>query len=382
MSNRTHVDLMKQGRPQITKFRTANPTTIIDWSGEDLSKLGFEHLDLGEVNCERTRLFLADLSDTTASNANFRQADLGRAVLSRATLASAQFQGATLIQTVLHNAKLENAVFEKATVSEADFNEARLDGASFKEAVAHRTKFQKSTLTNADFSGADLHCALLDGADLSGADLRGANLHGSSLAAARVVGAKITRVGVEDLRADNLAGLRPSQLRDMIVEDGYGELRNYFSGFWTFVHLISIALWLTPIGWIVGKSLLLSVTPNALQGRFHHMTLLAQVWGYWMSGALAPTSSQGQPHYEIEWWFFGTWGLVLLYNIARFALVLRVKLWEHGQMITGLYPDVRIKGWLKTAFLVVGILFWANLSIVLIHFVHFLLSEFPVYLST
>jgi uncharacterized protein YjbI with pentapeptide repeats len=382
VSNPDHVRLLNAGRSHIEEFRRANPTVRLDLSRENLSGRDYSQLNLdGAIFRE------AILSNTQFRATSLLGADFTSASMDAAQLTGANAKGASFRNAILNGGGLANFNAEEGDFADSHIREAQLQGANLKKATLVRADLSQSHLPGAFLNGADLSQAILVGThlercDLSDADLRQADLHLANLSGAKVTDTKIRRLDVEDLRLENLAGLHPSQLHGMAIEDGFGELRRYFSGFWTLVHLISVGVWLTPILWIIARSVALSIAPTRVSDKLHALTLLEQIWGYWKSGNVNPALQNGQPTYPFSFFFFASWSLVLLYNLARLALVFRVKLWEHQQSVTGLHPDVTVEGWLKTTFNTVAVLFYFNLLLVLWHFVIFLQTPFPVLTTT
>ncbi len=378
MANANHMTLLKAGRPALDKFIAANPEVILDLSGENLSRCDLNGLKVVGVNCEKAMLEQVVLENAAIPHSQFDLADLRHARMNNADISGASFVAANLQSASLVRAVAPGAVFSGANLTSGMCVEGNFENANFQAATLRGAKLQSGRLKGADLRGADLGGADLQLADLSGADLRAANLYGANFSGSRVKGARIRRVDVEDLRANQLAGLRPSQLHEMAIEDGFGELRNAFSGFWTFVHLISIAFWLTPLLWIAGRSLLLSIAPAGVEGRLYQLSLWEQGWGYIKSGAISPVAKDGILSYPVNWWFALTWGIVLIYNVSRFVFLARVKVLEHKQSITGLHPEVTLQGnWLQ-AFRVVNVLFYFNVALSALHFIKFLNASFPV----
>lgn len=264
-----------------------------------------------------------------------------------------------------------------------NLEDRKLPRCVFADARFHSVSFARTTLEGCDFRAADLSSANLRHTDLRGADLRGANLIGADLTGANVEGAKIRRTDLEDIRPGNYGGLRRSQIQEMEVEDGYGELRRSYSGFWAAVHFSSVVLWLIPIFWIVARSFVLSHVSREIPGfKLIHISLGEQVLGYWKAGILTPLpgAAGGTWHYPWNVPFALSWAFILLYNVARLALVLRVKVLEHLESVTGVYPFVEVKGSLALLYRIARTLFYFNLVLVSWHFLRFLSAAFPVLL--
>ena len=115
--------------------------------------------------------------------------------------------------------------------------------------LAHK-KLAGANLQLVTLAGADLRDSNLASAILAGSDLRRVELTPrTSLSNAVVNGCKIDRIALHTM--DGFGGLTAGQLATMNVEDGLAKLRNQYSGFWQWVHLIALAAFVAPYLWFV-----------------------------------------------------------------------------------------------------------------------------------
>lgn len=360
-----------------------------NWSGWNLSGADFRNCSFENVKFDTSTLHGANFEHAKISSCTFLAAQLPQARFISASLNNVSFERALLTSAYFGNAscppiqgqrgplKFAQASLESATLSEARFQNADFSGSNLRGA-----EFMRADVSYANFSGARLENAHMRWANLDFADLRSANLHGAELFETSTVKTKIRRYDLEDIRADGFCKMKPSEIQKMDVEDGYGDLRNYFSGFWTVIHLGSIAIWLFPILILVARSLVFSHSPTLLlPGGSVQLSLWEQIEGLWKSGLLWPMRSQLPPYWEypLNFWYCASWTAILVYNIARFALIARVKLLEHRQLVTGMHPLFTISGGTKVLFVLTKWLFVVNLGLVTYHLIHFLvLTSYPV----
>lgn len=151
-----------------------------------------------------------DLSGRDLRHANFRRAQLGKAVLVEADLSHAD----------LCYAKLRGAILDFAILQDTELILTRLQGATLRKAdmrgaVLDRTHMEDANLLKADLRGADLWGAHLEGANLNDAHLQGqdtrlkhAHLQGAHLWETRLQGAALLAADLRgaDLREAKLQG--------------------------------------------------------------------------------------------------------------------------------------------------------------------------------
>ena len=157
MANRTHEDILRQGKKAWRDWRRERKRTP-DLRGAKLEGLNLDSVDL--------------------SGADLRQAS---------------FLGSSLHRTKFQGADLSGCLARFVRMSDARFNDATL-------------------------AGADLRAASLRRADLTGADLSRTNLRFASLVGARVEGASFRKAEIYGLSAWNLNG-DPGDQRELILRE-------------------------------------------------------------------------------------------------------------------------------------------------------------------
>lgn len=359
-----------------------------NFDGADLSKSKF-HIPL-EVPSEAGKL---------AANVSFVSARLEKVEFSRAAfLKSCKFDASILQDVKFAECFLEDCRFGSTSLIGANFTKVRGKNNYFAGSKCDSAQFSMVTLPNSDFSGATMRGADLTNAilqhsnfehailqnasflysDLMGSSLRWADLTGSKLLGANVKKVRITRLDQEDIHVHNYLGLRKSQLYEMQIEDAFGEEKRYFGGFWSLLHVVSTTLWLTPIFFLVLRSVLLSWAPVEIIGNhFVSISLIEQILGYCKSGQIAPVRVDAGYHYPWNAVFLASFILILLYNAARVALVIDVKVHELYQNISGLHPLVRQATWRTWLKFIAKWFAFGYLLLALYNAFHFLRASYP-----
>lgn len=159
MANSKILDAVKEGRQALAKFRTSNPSVLLDLTDADL-----KGADLRGMNLRRALLVGAKLARADLSGANLSEADLTRASLKAANLTKADFRRSNLFKALLAQTDTTDADFQRANFNGADLSKSKLTRASFVEA---------------DFTKAELSDAICLGTDFSRAKFQ--DTHGSRL---------------------------------------------------------------------------------------------------------------------------------------------------------------------------------------------------------
>ncbi len=193
MADQEQLELIKQGVEVWNRWREQHPEIKVDLSEADLSRMNLRDavfsgmfpgpadlaagFNFGHANFRR-----ANLSKALLDSANFSRADLSHADISEAFLDSANFSRADLSHaglseaflnfadlscTNLSYANLSHAHLEHANLSDADLREAHLSGAFLKHANLSYAYLNRAFLINTDLYRANLFGAYLDEADLS-----------------------------------------------------------------------------------------------------------------------------------------------------------------------------------------------------------------------
>ena len=161
MGSQSLIEMAKQGRMAIAKWRRSNPDVLLNLSDADL-----QDVDLRGANLKRADLTGADL----------RGADLVGAQLGEAELTRADLRGARLVKADCYQTR-----FFKATLRDSDCS---------------GTYFRRSDLTQVDLSGADLAKADLIETNLSNGSLKGASLVGADLSRSNLAGVDVREATV------------------------------------------------------------------------------------------------------------------------------------------------------------------------------------------
>lgn len=127
--------------------------------GSNLNRCIFNH----------TALFLPNLTNIKAAQAEFKGVSISVGQLNNSSFPEANFE----------SSKIKNSHFDNADFSQANFSESELT---------------ESSLKHANFTGANLNKAKLTGSDLTGANLREANLAGAQLAKVNLSNTDLSKV--------------------------------------------------------------------------------------------------------------------------------------------------------------------------------------------
>src|SRR3954454_3255554 len=144
MGMEEHLQILRSGLDKWKLWRAANPSTLPDFSGFDLSR---------QTN---TKLVGGDIS-----RGNLQGTDL-----SYGYMKSANLEGADLTGAFLYNAYLAHSNLRRTDLRKANLGRAHLF---------------KADLTGANLSGARLVGTSLVETNISGADLTGCRIHGSAV---------------------------------------------------------------------------------------------------------------------------------------------------------------------------------------------------------
>ncbi|MDA0734122.1 MAG: toll/interleukin-1 receptor domain-containing protein [Chloroflexi bacterium] len=205
MANIAHVQIVKQGRDVVAKWREENPgenldlfncflsharIPMVDLHGCDLRESDFmgamlrranlagcylnpAHLyraDLREADLSRTLLNGANLRGANLAGANLEQANLDAAILSGANLTGANLRRANLTRVNLSGANLTDADLTEANFSGAALNRSNLSGANLTETDFYEAVFNDTATVGAKFAGAIVGYTVFQNCDLSTAE--------------------------------------------------------------------------------------------------------------------------------------------------------------------------------------------------------------------
>ncbi|MBL8436686.1 MAG: pentapeptide repeat-containing protein [Zoogloeaceae bacterium] len=192
----THLARLRAGVDDWNAWRSANPGTVPELDGADLSGATLEGVNLSAAYLRGARLTGANLRAADLGGANLSEAWLCWADLSDISGLCAGFVGADLTGADLSRAKLYGASFAEANLTGAqlygaDLDEAHLDDADFFEGNAlHLARFYEDREAWNDWRGG---CPTL-APDLRGANLIGYRLLGENLTGANLARAHLSRI--------------------------------------------------------------------------------------------------------------------------------------------------------------------------------------------
>jgi hypothetical protein len=253
-----------------------------------------------------------NLNSCEAEEALFTHACLPKLSAKEAVLTGSNWSHAGLRDAALGLARLDDAVLVAASLRGAD-----LSGAS---------------LLRANLQGADLSGARLDNADLRGADLRGARIDSTtSVENVRFEECLIDRINVEILKERGVS--RGAQMT-MHIDDPISALRLSFSGPWRALHLVGLVVFLLPYLWFIGTQL--------VEGAGYCGEADAACAPLWR--ALVAYVKKGGEFSVL------TFFLLLVYNVARSALLFKVAELEHFERVNGLPPRFELAGIWRTLY--------------------------------
>ena len=156
MANMDQVQIVRQGRDAVAKWREEHPG---------------EFMDLNACYMSHTRIPMVNLT-----GADMRNSDLMGAMLRRADLSDCRLNPIHLYRGDAREAKFIGSLLNGANLRGADCRDA-----DFSNADMDRIILSDANLAGANLKGANLSRANLDRADLTGADLTGATLNGTAL---------------------------------------------------------------------------------------------------------------------------------------------------------------------------------------------------------
>jgi hypothetical protein len=172
LANPEHLEIVRRGPEEFTRWRDEHQGETLDLSDADLRRADFVHMNLSGAILKRSRLEWAD----------FRWADLIRT----------DFRAAMLSRADFHKADLAESTFSGADLSQANFEDANCQGADFSSAIFNRTRLLNTDLSKSRGLASVHHAAssLLDpetiakSGDLPKVFLRGCGVNEAAIRAA------------------------------------------------------------------------------------------------------------------------------------------------------------------------------------------------------
>lgn len=191
MADMDQVQIVRQGRDAVARWREEHPGEVMDLYGSYMSHTRVPMVDLSGADLRDSdfmgaMLRRANLSGCYLNPVHMYRADLREADLSRTLMNRANLRGADL-----READLQNADLDSATLSGANLTGANLTGANLARANLDRANLTDANLTGVVFHGAALTRAILSGANLSGADLYAAILNDTPVTGAKFANSMI-----------------------------------------------------------------------------------------------------------------------------------------------------------------------------------------------
>ncbi len=224
---------------------------------QDGENIHLEGASLWKVNLQGVNLWGAHLEGANLGEAHLEGANLWVAHLEGVALHRAHLEGANLSGAHLEGAVLRRAHLEGANLSEAHLEGANLTEAHLEGAFLGRARLEGANLREAHLEKARLQTAHLEGANLRGAHLEGAHLWGAHLEKARLWGAHLERTFMAEAVLDQADVRRATGLRfnansvfrvriEGSAKDPWSMLRRNYTGPWFFVHLLLLVAFFTP----------------------------------------------------------------------------------------------------------------------------------------
>ncbi len=212
MADMEQVQLVKQGRDAVAKWREEHVGEVLDLNAAYLSYARLHQVDLRGADIRDSDLMGAILVRANLSGCHLNPCHMYRADLRQADLSRSLMNGANLRGANLREADLSNADMDRAVLSDANLTGANLTGANLS-----RVNLTGTNLTNANLTGAVLHRAQLTHSILTGAMLQGADFYEASFNNVELSETKF---------AGSIVGYTVFQNCDFSVAEGMDEVRH------------------------------------------------------------------------------------------------------------------------------------------------------------
>lgn len=212
MANMDQVQLVKQGRDAVARWREQHPGEAMDLYNCYMSHVRIPQVDLSGADMRDSDFMGAMLRRANLSGCYLNPSHLYRANLRETNLSRALLNGANLRGADLRGANLEGTDLDRAVLSEAN-----LTGANLRRANLSRTNLDRTNLTEADLTDANLNGAALTRTDLSNAKLAGTDFYEAIFNDTPVARAKF---------AGGIVGYTVFQNCDLSGAEGLGQVRH------------------------------------------------------------------------------------------------------------------------------------------------------------
>lgn len=250
-----------------------------------------------------------------------------------------------------------------ADLSGLDLVGFNLSGVKFNGADLSKAILVDTDLSNAKLNQTNLESAGFGGANLSNANLRGATLKNTRFDGCNVDGCTIERLGLESLV--DYGGLTKGQRMKMVIVDDAATLRRSYTGFWQWIHLIALIIFLTPYLWFVGENYAEASFTQPQNGVKLWRALLTYIW----NGGENLTEG-----YKLNLWPFTAFIVAAIYNLLRFFLLWKAKSLELEEQVRGLPANFSFEHHMiwKRFYISMNVLFWFSILSILISIGHFM----------
>lgn len=310
------------------------------------------------------------------------------------------FSGATIVESefIIEVSSDRRIRFERATINNSDikiskghvdFTEAKIVKQStivvgpdpestspsiFADATISKSTLKGSKYINADFENVDFTDSEFSDCTFEKCNFKGATLTGLdvnndvSFTSPNFLGAKVDRYTLECIPFEQI----PNSYRvKMICHDDVAKLRLMYSGVFGVVNFIALVLFVAPYFWFMWKMWAVAT--------FHPLAPNETIS---MGGALLRYIVNGGKEWMVG--YNPAWGplllfiMLLLYNVSRFALLLKTISLEHKEKITKQpvpFTLDRFWFWLYKGNIV---LFVFSILFAALHTWHFLSQRVPI----
>lgn len=270
----------------------------------------------------------------------FEQMHFTRANLSGLNLQKAVFKNCYLNYVNFTDSNLTKAKFIHTqphaglrSMARAIFNRSRLNLAVFTDCYLRHAEFNSCHMVESKLIDCDIRETTFNHAYLVNADLRGCRMSKETTFqnAESLKECKIHRHALSCL-SDNpeKSGLSTGNMMELEIVDDVATLRFQFSGFWRFVYIVAMCLFVAPYAWfLISQRLIASFNPDLTID--NSMYLGEALIRYIYTGGV----NWNKPDPDFAWSF-----VVFLFfcflHVFRGLLMYKTKMLETKQEVTGL----------------------------------------------